>query len=113
MFSIIQILIAVATILTGLLALVKPSSAEGFIGLSARGARGRTEIRAVFGGLFIALGLMPLVSQFGGSYRMLGIAYLAIGIVRLASLLFIDKSTARSNLISLGIEALFALLLLL
>jgi hypothetical protein len=109
LLSILKILAALATAATGLLAFIKPSAAYGFTGLNANGARGVSEIRAVFGGLFIALGLAPL---FLGAvtYQMLGIGYLAIAAARTFSIVF-DKSTARSNLISLAIEIVFGVIL--
>jgi uncharacterized membrane protein len=106
---ILKIIAALATAATGLLALVRPSAAYGFTGLSAAGARGVSEIRAVFGGLFIGLGLAPF---FLGTiaYTMLGIGYLAIAVARIFSMVF-DKSYARSNWISLGIEIVLGAIL--
>ena len=108
---VLQIIAALATTATGLLAFLKPSAAYGFIGLVPADVRGVSEIRAVFGGLFIGLGLVPL---FLGrpAYLMLGIGYLAIAVSRLWSILF-DKSHAQSNWISLLIEVLFGVLLVL
>jgi hypothetical protein len=62
--------------------------------------------------LFIALGLFPLVTQSPIAFQMLGWAYLAIAVARLFSIL-IDKSYDRSNIISLLIEVVFAIILLL
>lgn len=109
-WAILKIIAALATAATGLLALIKPSAAYGFIGLTANGVRGVSEIRAIFGGLFIALGIVPL---FLGSpaFLMLGIGYLAIAAVRAFSIIF-DKSTARSNIISLVIEIVLGLILI-
>ncbi len=97
------------TIATGLFALLKPSATYGFIGLTADGVRGISEIRAIFGGLFIALGIAPFL--FGiPAYRMLGIGYLGIAVVRAFSIVF-DKSYAQSNIISLLVEIVFGILL--
>lgn len=108
---ILKIVAALATAVTGLLALIKPSAAYGFTGLTAPGARGVSEMRAVFGGLFIALGITPL---FLGetAYVMLGIGYLAIAVARGFSIVF-DKSYDRSNWISLGIEIVLGVILVL
>lgn len=109
LWMILKIIAALMTAATGLLALVKPTAVYGFTGLTAEGVRGISEIRAIFGGLFIALGVVPLF--FGAqAYSMLGIAYLAIAAARAFSILF-DKSTAQSNLISLGIEIVLGLIL--
>jgi hypothetical protein len=109
--SILKIIVAVLTAATGLLALVKPTAVYGFTGLTAGGARGVSEIRAIFGGLFIALGIAPFF--FGATaYTVLGVGYLAIAATRLASI-FIDRSTDSSNLISLAIEIVFGVILVL
>lgn len=109
--NILKIMAAVATIATGLLALVKPSAAYGFTGLSAEGPRGVSEIRAIFGGLFICLGTLPLLPGIM-TYSALGYVYLAIALARFFSIL-IDRSYARSNLISLAIEILLGAILVL
>jgi hypothetical protein len=109
--GILKLIAALATAATGVLALVKPDATYGFIGLTSTSVRGVSEIRAIFGGLFIALGLVPL---FYGTtaYRILGIGYLAIAVVRLFSIFF-DKSFAQSNWISLAIEVVFGVILVL
>jgi len=108
---VIKVVAALATVLTGLFAFVKPSAAYGFIGLNPNGVRGVSEIRAIFGGLFIALGLAPL---FLGAiaYLMLGIGYLAIAVTRAFSIVY-DKSYAQSNIISLVIEIVLGVILVL
>lgn len=108
--AILKIVAALATAATGLLAFVKPGATYGFIGLNANGARGVSEIRAVFGGLFVALGLAPLFLG-ATAYRMLGIGYLAIAVARMFSIMF-DRSYAQSNIISLVIEIVFGVILI-
>lgn len=106
---VLKIIAALATAATGLLALIKPDATYGFIGLNANGVRGVSEIRSIFGGMFIALGIVPL---FLGpvAYQMLGITYLAIAAARAFSIVF-DKSYAQSNLISLVIEIVLGAIL--
>ena len=106
---ILKVLAAVATIATGLLALIKPSAAYGFTGLSASGPRGVSEMRSIFGGLFIALGAAPLILG-ETAYLVLGYGYLAIAAVRAFSIVF-DRAYERSNLISLAIEILLGIIL--
>lgn len=108
---ILKIFAALATAATGVLALIKPKAAYGFTGLKAEGVRGVSEIRAIFGGLFIGLGAAPLFLD-ASAYKMLGIGYLAIAAVRLFSIVF-DKSFAKSNWISLGIEIVLGFILIL
>lgn len=108
--GILKIIAALATAATGLLALVKPTAVYGFTGLTADGARGISEIRAIFGGLFIALGIAPFIFGEVG-YQVLGFSYLLIAAARLVSII-IDRSTASSNLISLAIEIVLGIILI-
>ncbi len=107
--SILKMIAAILTAATGLLAFVRPSAAYGFTGLNASSVRGVSEMRAVFGGLFIALGIAPLFLG-PAAYIMLGIGYLAIAVTRTFSIFF-DKSYAQSNLISLAIEIVLGVIL--
>jgi hypothetical protein len=108
--QILQIIAAVGTILTGLFSLIKPEAVIGFTGLRPEGGRGITEIRAVLGGFFIALGAAPLVLNSPVAYMMLGIAYLGVAIVRGVSMV-VDKSVTQSNVISLIVEIIFGVIL--
>jgi len=109
MLEILKIIAAVLTISTGALSLFSPKSVPGFTGLQPVGGRGISEIRSILGGLFIALGIVPLVLS-GNTYAMLGWAYLGIGAVRLVSI-FVDKASERSNWISLVVEIVFGVIL--
>ena len=108
--QILQITAAVGTILTGLVSLFKPESVTGFTGLRPEGGRGITEIRAVLGGFFIALGAAPLLLNSPIAYMMLGIAYLVVALVRGISI-FVDKSISQSNIISLIVEIIYGAIL--
>ena len=112
MLRVLQIMAAVGTIVTGLVSLIAPRSVTGFTGLSPNGGRGITEIRAVLGGFFVALGVVPLVFNQQGMYLMLGITYLVVGAVRTVSM-FLDDSVERSNIISVIVEVIFGVILVL
>lgn len=107
----IKIIACILTAATGALSLFKPLSTPGFTGLQPVGGRGLSEIRSVLGGLFIALGIAPLVLS-GSTYAMLGWGYLGIGAVRLVSI-FLDNASIQSNWISLAIEIVFGIVLVL
>jgi len=107
---ILQIIAAIATILTGLYSLIKPTAITGFTGLQPVGGRGITEIRSILGGVFIALGAVPLALNAPAAYLMLGITYLIIALVRGVSIV-IDKSAVSSNIISLVVEIVFGIIL--
>jgi hypothetical protein len=110
--QVLQIITAIATILTGLVSLLKPTAVTGFTGLQPVGGRGITEIRSILGGVFIALGAVPLILNSPVAYLMLGITYLVIGLVRAVSM-FMDKSVVQSNIISLVVEIIFGIILVL
>lgn len=109
---VVQIILAVLTIVTGLASLVWPRAVRGFTGLDVEGARGITEIRAVLGGGFIGLGAAPLILNTAAAYQVLGITYLVIAVARVAGIV-LDRSFERSNWISLGFEIVAGILLLL
>ncbi len=110
--QILRIVAAVATIATGLISVFLPRSVIGFTGLSPLGGRGLTEIRAVLGGLFVALGAAPLILKVPQTFQMLGVGYLAVAAVRLVSMV-IDRSFVQSNVISLVVELAFGAVLVL
>jgi len=112
MLEILKYVAALATIATGLYALVAPLKVRGFTGLELPGGRGITEVRAVLGGFFIALGTAPLIFASKDMYLMLGIAYLGVGVVRAVSM-FVDQSLVQSNFISLTVEIILGIILIL
>ena len=57
MIAVLQFIAVIATIAIGVYALVFPNKIEGFTGLKAVGGRGVAEIRAIFGGIFIGMGV--------------------------------------------------------
>lgn len=107
--SVLKVIAALATAATGLLGLIRPTAVYGFTGLAAVGPRGVSEVRAIFGGLFLGLGIVPLFLGEVG-YRMLGIAYLAIALARVISIV-VDRSYAQSNWISLAVEIVLGVIL--
>jgi hypothetical protein len=107
--EILKVIAALATAATGVFVLFAPRKTVGFTGLEPIGGRGISELRAVLGGLFIALGVTPL--WLGETaYLMLGIGYLAIAGVRAVSIV-VDRSAVPSNLISLATEIVLGIIL--
>ena len=110
--NILRIVAAIATILTGAASLFWPLSVQGFTGLTVNGGRGITEIRTVLGALFIGLGAAALYFNTPEPYKMLGIMYLAMAVVRGISM-FLDDSVVSSNVISVVAEVIFGIILVL
>lgn len=108
--NILKIVVAIGTIATGLLSLIKPKAVYAFTGLRAEGGRGITEIRAILGAFFIGLGVMALYFRSPQPYAMLGVTYLLVGVVRLISM-FVDDSVVQSNIISVIVEIVFGVIL--
>ncbi len=108
--SILKNIVAGATILTGLVALVKPEAIFGFTGLRVEGGRGLTEIRAFLGAALIAEGAVAIYFHMQETYIFLGIIYLAAAVTRTVSM-FIDDSVNNSNLISILVELIFGIIL--
>jgi hypothetical protein len=111
MLTILKTIICILTAATGAFSLLLPHSTVSFTGLQPVGGRGISEIRAVLGGLFIALGIAPLMIK-GDTFKMLGWAYLGIALVRVVSIFF-DHSSVQSNWISLAVEIIFGIILVL
>jgi len=107
----IKVIIAVASVGFGLMSIVSPAAAERFTGLTAAGPRGISEIRSVLGGLFVGLGIAVLIFRTASSFGTLGIGYLAIALVRTASI-FADGASTPTNWLSLSFEVVFGILLL-
>lgn len=111
LLRLLRYVVLAATVASGLVLLVRPESVSGFTGLAPDTPRGITEIRAAMGGVFIALGLAPLLLKTPDE-RVLGLVYLAIAAVR-APFMFADGSAGeQSNWISLAFEIAAAAILL-
>ena len=110
--KVLQITAAIGTIVTGFISLFWPRSVRGFTGLSAESGRGITEIRAILGGFFVALGAAPLILNAAAAYQMLGMAYLVVAGTRAISM-FVDRSVVQSNIISLVVEVILGVVLVL
>jgi hypothetical protein len=111
--QLLKIASALATIGVGIVSLFRPRYVLGVTGLQSPGSRGISEIRAILGGLFIALGLAPLLLNDPVAYQMLGIANVGIAAARALSMFVLDNAVTPSNSTSLVFEAAFAVILLL
>lgn len=112
LLQILQYIGCILTALVGVYATFSPKNTTSVTGLVPQGARGITEIRVVFGVFFIVLGLFPIVVGNPIAFQMLGYAYLLVGIARIISI-FIDKSSERSNWMSVAFEVIFGFILIL
>lgn len=110
--EILQLIAVIGTALTGLVSIIWPLSVQDFTGLAVEGGRGKTEIRAILGAVFLSLALTAFFLEHSVSYPMLGYTYLGIALVRTISM-FVDGSVVQSNIISIGVEIVFGIILIL
>lgn len=102
---------AMITTALGGLGLFAPDRAAAFTSISPVGANGRSEIRATYGGLFAAMGLACLLSQWYPVFLTVGIAWAGVGAGRVWSVA-IDRNFDRKNFGAIGMELGIAGLLL-
>ena len=102
---------AFVTALMGAFGLLAPRRAAEFISIKPVGDNGISEIRATYGGLFLALGVLCLVSQSPTIFIAAGVAWVGAACGRLFSI-FLDKNNDARNFGGLCLELVVGLLLL-
>lgn len=94
----------------GVAAAMRPGALE-LVGVFARSPLGTSEIRAVFGGMFIALGLAAILTREPIVFATLGVAWLADVAVRAVSVV-VDRVPPREALPVLAVGLLMGLALI-
>lgn len=102
---------AIATLLLGMFGLIAPRRAAAFTSIAPLGANGLSELRATYGGLFVALGAWCLLSQSVVVFTVLGVAWSGAALGRLVSVI-IDGNRDQRNLGGLLMELVLGLLML-
>lgn len=95
----------------GLMGLVRPSAAAAFTHLKPQGRIGVSEVRATYGGFFLALGAWALWTQLPAAFTVAGVAWLGAAAGRAISVV-VDRSTEPKNLGGIVFEAAIGALLL-
>ncbi len=103
---------ALVTMGLGLFGLFLPASAASFVGIIPDGERGMSEIRATYGGLFLAMGLMAVIAQSSDVFRVVGVAWLGAAGGRAFSVVR-DNSRSGANLGGIAMEGILGLSMLL
>ena len=85
----------------GIAAALRPAALQPLLGVAAESPLGTSEIRAVFGGMFVAFGLACIVLREPVVFAVVGTAWLADFAVRLVSV-FVDRVPAKGALVVLG-----------
>ncbi len=95
----------------GVMGLVRPSAASEFTSLEPRGKIGVSEIRATYGGFFLALGAWALYTQSEAAFTVAGVAWLGAAGGRVVSVVA-DRSLEPKNFGGIVFEAVIGLFLL-
>jgi hypothetical protein len=102
---------ALTTAFMGAFGLLAPRRAAELVSIKPVGDNGISEIRATYGGLFLALGVLCLFSQTPTFFIAAGVAWVGAACGRLFSILF-DKNNDARNFGGLCLELVVGLLLL-
>jgi hypothetical protein len=109
--EVLNIIGALVTVGMGCLGLFLPNRAASLVGLSAMTPAGISEFRSTFGGLFILLGLAPLLTMNPASYLVAGLAWGGAALGRIVSII-IDGTSVPKNWFAVIFEAALGILIL-
>jgi hypothetical protein len=110
-YAALQIVGATITAGMGALGLFKPLAAAKLVGISPSGKLGLAEVRATYGGFFLALGLFAIWSRSSTVFVALGLAWAGAAAGRIVSIV-VDGSFSLKNVGAVAFEAAIAWLLL-
>ena len=99
------------TLLLGLIGLALPDRTAALVRLSARSHPERGEFRALYGGLFVGLGAVPLVTQSPAAFATAGTAWLGASLARIVSLRF-EPTLPKTQWLAVAFEGGIGLLCL-
>ncbi len=102
---------ALITLAMACMGLLKPQWAANIVGLEATSVPGKSEFRATYGGLFIPLGLVPLVTMDPLAFLISGTCWMGAAVGRIVSIALDDANTAK-NWGATMFESVIAFLLL-
>jgi hypothetical protein len=103
---------ALGTIGMGCLGLLTPKAASNFTGLTASNKTSFAEFRATFGGSFVLMGAVPLISGNSWAYFMTGMFWLGAAGGRVVSIVLDAGHKESKNIGGVFFEGAFAALLL-
>lgn len=102
---------AIAVTVLGLMGPIAPRAAASFVRIAPLDSTGISEIRATYGGIFLGLGLVMLLSRNPQVFVAVGAGFTLAALIRLGSV-WLDNSTERYNWAGIVFEGGIALLLL-
>jgi len=99
----LNLLAAGLTMLFGIWSFIKPKASARLMGLQPKGRRGLSEIRAMYGGVNIGLGVFALLDQSTTAFQMLAIAFFAAAVCRIISLVM-DQAFTKGSIQTVLVE---------
>lgn len=111
LYSALHIAGATITAGMGVMALINPRGAAQLVSVSPLGKLGMAEMRATYGGLFLALGGFAIFAREPEVFVAVGLAWGGAAAGRMISVLF-DGSFSARNIAALAFEAGLAWLML-
>jgi len=102
---------ALITAVLGLVGLFSPLTAAQLVGIEPDGDRGISEIRATYGGIFLAIGIFATIAQTNDIFRAVGVGWLGAAGARSFSYVH-DNSRSTANLGAIVFEAAVGLSML-
>ncbi len=109
--SILHIVACIALIFFGVYSILQPLASAKLAHLTPDDNTGRAEIRISFGGLSLAMGAAPMLLNDPIGYRVVGIIWLAVFIVRLIATYLDRPKLAQTYLISGVFELVVGIML--
>lgn len=106
----LKIITALASVVFGVVALLRPQTVAQSAFITADTPRGRGEIRASWGGLFIGLGVVVIILNTQAAYMVFGGAYAAAAIVRVFNAIAVPALLNRTFYIILAFEVISAII---
>jgi hypothetical protein len=107
----LSIIGAVLCTAMGLLGVLAPSRTAKLVSIEPVGGLGVSEIRATYGGVFLAMGVTCLVIRSPDAYLTAGASWLGAGLLRFPSLV-LDKGSFPKALGGAALELTIGILLL-
>jgi hypothetical protein len=94
---------ALITAALGMFGLFFPLAAAGLVGIEPVDERGISEIRATYGGIFLAIGIFATINQTPDVFRIVAVGWIGAGAARSFSYVR-DNSRSATNLATIVIE---------
>ena len=112
LISLFRIYAIVITLKNGVFSGLRLRGLEPRLGMETFSPRAKTEVRTMWGGLYLGMGIAGLVFPSPEVYKMIGIAYMVSNVIRGLSMMF-GKSVDRAGLQRMSYEIILAVFLFL